>query len=395
MTSAPRTRDGAGWTGVASSEPGRIATGAGALVEEMVHGAGIEVGTEMIVNDPSLWSEWASGSVLAIGETYMQGKWDAPRLDQVMAKLASMPAADKRKIFSSWRAKALLALNAAFNPQRRSRERKVIDEHYELGTDFFRSWLDENMQYTCGFWKDATTLDEAQLSKMRLIGEKLNLRPGMRVLDIGCGWGGLGRFLIREYGVDVTGVTISETQAQFCRDAAVAENMKESFEVVEKSYRDVSGKWDRITVVGMLEHVGPKNYSHFFDRCYRSLTDNGLMLLHVIGSNMSQEILRDEWTTKYIFANGTLPSIAQIAKTVEKKLVIEDLQNCGPDYDRTLMAWYDNFQKVKGDLDLHPTFIRMWEFFLLYSAAGFRERKTQLWQFVMSKRLKSRYDAPR
>lgn len=368
---------------------------AGALVERMVREAGIEIGTELIVNDPSIWAEWAGKGMLGIGETYMQKRWDSPCVDRVMAKLASLPSSKKRKLFRSWRNKLYLGINSALNRQAPSRELQVAKEHYNLGNEFFATWLDSNMQYSCGYWKDAKTLEEAQLAKMRVLGEKLKIQPGMRVLDIGCGWGGLGRFLIREYGAKVTGLNISSEQMKVCRDMVVKEDLCGSFECMEKSYRDLKGTWDRIVCVGMIEHVGPKNYGEFFDICYKALADDGVMALQTIGSNMSQDALNDRWITSYIFPNGTLPSIAQIAKATERKLVIEDLQNLGCDYDKTLMAWYDRFKATEGERDIGETFERMWEFYLLYSASGFRERKTQLWQFIFSKKCDCRYDAPR
>jgi len=368
---------------------------AGVLIEELARRAGIEIGRELIVRDRTMWADWAAKGMLGIGESYMQGKWDAPRVDVVMGKLAALPSSEKRKIFSSWRNKALVGLATLANRQRRSRELEVAVGHYNLGNDFFAAWLDPQMQYSCAVWKDARTLEEAQLAKMRLLAEKLELRPGHAVLDIGCGWGGFGRFLAREYGARVTGVNISTEQIRWCRGRAAAEGLGEAFETREQSWRDLKGRWDRIVCVGMLEHVGPKNYGDFFAVCGRALAEDGVFVLQTIGSNQSRDALNDRWITTYIFPNGALPSIAQIARAVEKRLVVEDLQNLGPDYDRTLMAWHERFQRIKGQFPLNQTFVRMWEFYLLYTAAGFRERKTQLWQIVMTKRRKDRCDAGR
>lgn len=363
----------------------------GALIEEMIGLAGIELGRDMIVHDPEMWVDWADRGILAIGESYMERQWDAPHVDRVMAKLASMPSAQKRRLFRSWKTRLLLAIAILCNKQRRKYELEVAEKHYDLGNDFFQSWLDTHMQYSCGYWKDAATLDDAQLAKMDMIARKLKLAPGMTVLDIGCGWGGLGRFLARNYGVTVTGLNISTEQIRWCRERAVEEGLEDTFVPLHMSYRDISGRWDRIVTVGMIEHVGPKNYGEFFDICRRSLTENGIMVLQTIGANISKKVLNDRWLTRYIFPGGTLPSIAQLARAAEKKLVIEDLQNFGPDYDRTLMAWYNNFSKVKDDLHLSDRFIRMWEFYLLYCASGFRERKSQLWQIVFTKHNRERY----
>jgi cyclopropane-fatty-acyl-phospholipid synthase len=374
---------------------GWLSRRAGGLVEELVVAAGVRIGAELKVNDPTMWGDWAGRGMLGIGESYMQGKWDSPCLDRVMSKLANLPAGAKRRIFSSWKSKAIIALASMTNAQKPSRELQVARGHYNLGNEFFHSWLDPHMQYSCASWKDAVTLEQAQAKKMELIAEKLQLRPGLRVLDIGCGWGGLGRYFIKEYGVTVTGVNISSEQVNWCRSKAAEEGLSDSFDIREMSYRDIRGTWDRIVCVGMIEHVGPKNYPEFFKICGHSLASNGLLLLQTIGSNTSREVLNDRWITTYIFPNGTLPSISQIARAVEKRLVIEDLQNLGPDYDRTLMCWHERFQRAKPGLKLDPVFERMWDFFLLYTASGFRERKTQLWQFVMTKSRKQRYDAQR
>ena len=363
----------------------------GAIIEEMVELAGIRLGRDMIVHDPAMWVDWADRGILAIGESYMERQWDSPHVDQVMAKLAAMPSEQKRRLFRSWKTRVLLAMAVLCNKQRRRYELEVAEKHYDVGNDFFQSWLDSNMQYSCGYWNDAATLDDAQLAKMKIIAEKLKLTPGMSVLDIGCGWGGLGRFLARNYGVTVTGLNISTEQLRWCRQRATEEGLDDAFIPLHMSYRDISGSWDRIITVGMIEHVGPKNYAEFFDICRRSLTEGGIMVLQTIGANISKKVLDDRWLTRYIFPGGTLPSIAQLSRAVEKKLVIEDLQNFGPDYDRTLMAWYDNFSNVKDDLHMSDRFLRMWEFYLLYCASGFRERKSQLWQFVFTKKRKEQY----
>jgi len=368
---------------------------AGRIVEEMVRLAGIKIGAELIVNDSSLWTDWALDGMLGIGESYMAGKWDSPHVDVVIGKLMTLPSTEKRKIFNSWRNKAIIGAATAINPQRRDKEMEVAVKHYDLGNNFFQSWLDPHMQYSCGYWKTAKTLAEAQRAKMKLVADKLHLRPGMRVLDIGCGWGGLGRYLIKEHDVSVTGVNISAEQMKWCDEKAVREGLSDRFESWEMSYRDLVGQWDRVVVIGMLEHVGPRNYENFFDICHRCLKDDGILLLQTIGSNVSQDALNDRWITTYIFPNGTLPSIAQIARANERKLVIEDLQNLGPDYETTLMSWHERFQKVKKTMKIPLVFQRMWDFYLLYTAAGFRHRKTQLWQIVMTKNERRRYNSTR
>jgi cyclopropane-fatty-acyl-phospholipid synthase len=243
--------------------------------------------------------------------------------------------------------------------------------------------LDKRMNYSCAYWKNAGSLDEAQENKLELICKKLCLRSGMRILDIGCGWGAFGKSAAEKYGVRVVGITVSKEQVALGRD--LCKGLPVEFRL--QDYRDVNEKFDRIVSVGMIEHVGHKNYREYFRIACRNLEDDGLFLLHTIGEVQSVN-KTDAWTHKYIFPNGMLPSIAQLAKSVEGLFVIEDLHNFGNDYDKTLMAWYNNFElnwdKLKNKYG--DRFLRMWRYFLLSSAGAFRARnKNQLWQIVLSK----------
>jgi cyclopropane-fatty-acyl-phospholipid synthase len=243
--------------------------------------------------------------------------------------------------------------------------------------------LDKRMNYSCAYWKNAQNLDQAQENKLELICRKINLKPGMRVLDIGCGWSAFGKYAAEKYDVKVTGITVSKEQVElgrkFCEGLPV--------EIRLMDYRGLNEKFDRIVSVGMFEHVGYKNYRTFFETANKCLTEDGLFLLHTIGTNKSEDTL-DIWSEKYIFPNGMLPSVAQIGKTIENLFVMEDWHNFGTDYDKTLMAWYNNFdknwEKIKDKYS--ERFYRMWKYFLLSSAGSFRSRRrSQLWQIVLSK----------
>jgi cyclopropane-fatty-acyl-phospholipid synthase len=243
--------------------------------------------------------------------------------------------------------------------------------------------LDPRLVYSCAYWRRADDLASAQEAKLELIMNKLALEPGMRVLDIGCGWGGAAKFMAERGGVDVVGVTISHQQA------AVAREMNDGLpvEIRIQDYRDVTERFDRVYSVGMFEHVGVKNYATYMQTVRRCLDDpTGITLLHTIGGNRSSA-RTDPWMDRYIFPNSMLPSAAQIASAAERALTLEDWHNFGPDYDRTLMAWHSNISAAWDDLPQHydERFRRMWNFYLLVSAGGFRARYLQLWQVVLSR----------
>jgi cyclopropane-fatty-acyl-phospholipid synthase len=239
------------------------------------------------------------------------------------------------------------------------------------------------MNYSCGYWRDASSLDEAQENKLDLICRKLYLKPGMRILDIGCGWSAFGKYAAEKYDAQVVGITVSKEQValgkELCKGLPV--------EVRLQDYRDVNEKFDRIVSVGMIEHVGYKNYREYFNVAAKNLKDSGMFLLHTIGDVVSTKNT-DAWTHKYIFPNGMLPSVAQLGKAVEGIFVMEDWHNFGADYDKTLMAWYNNFIHGWNELknNYSERFFRMWEYFLLSSAGAFRARnRNQLWQIVLSR----------
>ncbi|MFW5825300.1 MAG: cyclopropane fatty acyl phospholipid synthase, partial [Marinobacter sp.] len=259
---------------------------------------------------------------------------------------------------------------------------EVGERHYDLGNDFYRAMLDSRMTYTCGYWRRASTLEEAQRDKLDLICRKLQLEPGMRVLDIGCGWGSFMAYAAEHYGVECVGVTISREQVELARQRYP--DLPLEFRL--QDYRDLDEVFYRVVSVGMFEHVGNKNYRTYMEVAHRCLSDGGLFLLHTIGKN-ERAPQNDPWMDRYIFPNGELPSVGQIGDAVDNLFVVEDLHNFGADYDRTLMAWYRNFEEAwpRFAEDLGERFFRMWRFYLLSCAGAFRARDLQLWQWVLSK----------
>jgi cyclopropane-fatty-acyl-phospholipid synthase len=241
--------------------------------------------------------------------------------------------------------------------------------------------LDARMIYTCAYWQNMTSLDAAQEAKLDLVARKLGLKAGMRVLDIGCGWGGAAQFMAECYGTSVTGVTVSRHQQQTAQRRCAGLPV----EILLQDYRSMNGSFDAIYSLGMFEHVGVRNYRTYLTKARELLRPDGLFLLHTIGSNRSS-VATDPWIEKYIFPNGQLPSLAQIARAAEGLWVVEDFHSFGVDYDRTLMAWSANFERHWPEIAPRygERFRRMWHFWLMASAANFRVRKIQLWQVVLS-----------
>lgn len=331
------------------------------------------------VHDDRLFQRVLARGTLGLGEAYMDGWWDCEAIDQMVERAHHSQIA--RRLVSPT---TLLRVAEAKirNRQTGDRSYEVGRRHYDIGNDLYRRMLDPRMIYSCAYWRHADDLASAQEAKLDLIKNKLDLEPGMRVLDIGCGWGGAARFLAERAGVSVVGITISHEQAELARQ--VTDGL--SVEIRVQDYRDVTERFDRVYSVGMFEHVGVKNYAAYMKTVRRCLDDpTGITLLHTIGGNRSSS-RTDPWMDRYIFPNSMLPSAAQIATAAEGALTIEDWHNFGPDYDRTLMAWHANISANWDQLpDYDERFRRMWNFYLLVSAGGFRARYLQLWQVVLSR----------
>lgn len=365
------------------------------VILELLDQAGITVNGsapwDIQVKHPQFYSRLLRNTDLALGESYMDGWWDCAHLDQFFYRV--LKAGLDNKVVSSsifWRNKLFQSFYRLtyhlFNQQTYEKALAVGKQHYDVGNDLYQIMLDPRMIYTCGYWETAENLPQAQEDKLTLTCDKLKLQPGMKVLDIGCGWGGLAKFMAQRYKVSVVGVTISKQQVEWGRKACQGLPVK----ILFQDYRELlktNTKYDRVVSLGMFEHVGYKNYGTYMKVVSHCLKEGGLFLLHTIGANHSSPVT-NAWINKYIFPHGHLPSIAQIGSAVEALFVMEDWHNFGADYDRTLMAWYDNFNRgwahLKDRYDVR--FRRMWNFYLLSCAATFRARRNQLWQIVFSKK---------
>lgn len=351
-------------------------------IEWLLSQADVKVGGErpwdLQVHNENFYGRVVAEGSLGMGESYMDGWWDCDRLDEFFHRILRADLESKVKqrlhIFDVLKAKL-------FNLQKPSRAFEIGRRHYDVGNDLYRCMLDSYLIYSCAYWKNVTSLEEAQEAKLDLVCRKLDLQPGMRVLDIGCGWGGTAKFAAERYQVEVIGVTVSGEQAKFadkwCRGLPVTIRLQD--------YRDLKGTFDRVLSVGMFEHVGYKNYLTYMRVVKRHLREDGLFLLQTIGRNRSGTTT-DRWISRYIFPNSMLPSAKQICAAIEGLFVIEDWQSLGSHYDKTLMSWFRNFRDNWDSLSniYGERFYRMWEYYLLSCAGAFRARKNQLWQLVLS-----------
>jgi cyclopropane-fatty-acyl-phospholipid synthase len=335
------------------------------------------------VHDPRVFDAILSKWSLGLGESYVNGWWDCQRLDEMIARLLAVDINNQVTGLARLRAASEMMRAKLLNLQSQARAFQVGEEHYDLGNDLFERMLDPRMIYSCAYWERATDLALAQEHKLEMICRKLALQPGERLLDIGCGWGGLAAFAAERYGVSVLGVTISKEQQAYAQ--RVCQGLPVDISLTD--YRDLDQRFDKIVSVGMFEHVGEKNYPVYFETANRLLTDEGLFLLHTIGSDVTTQAT-EPWIDKYIFPNGKIPSAKEIASALEGRFLIEDWHNFGPDYDRTLMAWHTNFVSAWPELSSRYSqrFYRMWEYYLLACAGYFRSRQGQLWQLVLTKR---------
>ena len=332
---------------------------------------------DLQVHDDRFYGRVLRTGSLGLGESYMDGWWDCRRIDEMAYRILRGGLQGR---VMGW-AKLGAAVRASLvNLQSVSRAFQVGQRHYDIGDDLFRRMLDQRMIYSCAYWKDADDLDAAQEAKLDLICRKLRLEPGMKVLDIGCGWGGTLRYAAERYGVEGVGITVSRDQAEQARRSCGHLPV----EIRLQDYRELDEPFDRVLSVGMFEHVGVRNYRLFMEVVRRCLGRDGLFLLHTIGSNRS-DLAGDVWIDRYIFPNAKLPSARQITGAAERLFVLEDLHSIGANYDPTLMAWNANLEPRWDEIpNYDERFRRMWRYYLLACAGSFRARANQVWQLVLS-----------
>ena len=334
------------------------------------------------VHNPKFYERVLSGGSLALGESFMDGWWDCEALDQFFERILEDRLDKKVKTNASLFLCVMLKAKI-ITDQHRSKAYVIGKRHYDIGNNLFSIMLDKGLNYSCAYWKKAKTLDKAQEDKLDLTCRKMGLKPGMKVLDIGCGWGGFAKYAAEKYGVNIHGITVSREQVKYANKFCQGLDVK----IELKDYRELIEQFDRIVSIGMFEHVGCRNYRTFMQVIHRCLEADGLFLLHTIAANTSINST-DPWINKYIFPNSMIPSAKQITSAAEGLFVIEDWHSFGEYYDKTLMAWYNNFKKnwtkIKDAYD--ERFYRMWTYYLLSCAGSFRSRRNQLLQIVFSKK---------
>lgn len=335
--------------------------------------------TDIQVHDPRLYARVMAQGSLGLGESYMDGWWDAADLDGFITRLLEVKA---DRLVRGWNELVSYAWARLSNLQSRARAFQVGERHYDIGNDLYECMLDRRMIYSCAYWAEGADLETAQEAKLELVFGKLGLQPGQGVLDIGCGWGGALQLAAERHGVRGTGITISREQAQLARRRCEGLPV----EIMLADYRELAGRFDHIWSIGMFEHVGPKNYRRYFGAARRCLAPEGRFLLHTIGSLRPTRNDIDPWIGRHIFPNAVIPQQFQICEAIDGSFRIDGWQRIGMHYDATLLAWRDNFERNWPRLSpgRDERFHRMWRYYLSASAAGFRARITDVWQVLLS-----------
>jgi cyclopropane-fatty-acyl-phospholipid synthase len=355
----------------------------------------------IIIHNKSMFDKIAYNGALGFAESYMDGDWDTDNMELILYTLMlkeveienQIKSQPMQAMYSFFSSIFSTSTNTSLNTIESSKDN--ISHHYDIGNDLYKIMLDKRMQYTCAYFhKENMSLEEAQLAKMELIAKKLDLKSGMSVVDIGCGFGGMAYHLASKYGVRVTGVTLSAEQQTFANNNFGHPNVK----IILKDYRHLdstdgdNGMFDRVYSIGMFEHVGRKNYSEYYDKCYSILKPNGIMLLHTIGRTYSDKFVPNPFVEKYIFPGGELPRLKDLTGKFIDKWHLEDMQNLGLSYAKTLRCWRNNIGNWK-DLDRYSNrFRKMWNFYLLSFPVRFEARDICLWQLVYTKHNNTRPD---
>lgn len=353
------------------------------IIREALAGAGITVGGDapwdVRIHDPRVYRRVLRDGTLGVGDSFADGWWDCDALDQMIDRIVRARVQDA--LSKSWALGVQLVRARLFNRQA-DRAFEAAERHYDLGNDLYEAMLDRRMLYTCAYWKDAETLDAAQEAKLDLVCRKIGLgpgRPGMRILELGCGWGGFASFAAERYGAQVVGYTVSREQVAWAKE----KYPHLSIDIRLDDYRKAAGRYDAVVSIGLMEHVGPKNHRAYMEQAVRCLAPGGVVFIHTIGGSKARSQI-DPWFEKHIFPNAAIPSLGQLGAAMEEILVPEDVHNIGPHYDRTLMAWWQNFEAAWPRLrDRYgDRFYRIWKYYLLISAAYFRTRQHNLYQIV-------------
>jgi cyclopropane-fatty-acyl-phospholipid synthase len=346
---------------------------------EVLAQAGVELGKDIEVHDERLWARVLREGSMGFGEAYMDGWWDAPSIDGLITKITL--AHLDRQVRDNWVLLAHAVRARLFNPQL-ARPFEIAKRHYDIGNDLYEAMLDKRMVYTCGYWREARDLDAAQDAKLELICKKLGLRPGMRVLELGCGWGSFASYAAERHGVSVVAYNVSKEQVAWIQ----SRYGHLPIDVRLEDYRNANGQFDAVVSIGLMEHVGPKNYRAYMEQVDRCLAPGGVGFVHTIGGNIFRDH-GDPWFDRYIFPHYVFPTLGRLTEAMDGILALEDVHNIGEHYDPTLMAWWQRFDQAWPALreKYGDRFYRMWKYYLLASAGTFRARHHQLYQLVFTR----------
>jgi len=331
------------------------------------------------VLNPGFYERALEGGSLEVGESYVDGWWECDRLDQLFhrALLADMHVTLAKSVRGRLEAIRLRLTHHAERPAP-----PPPRTHDLLGNDLFRAMLGARMAYSCAYWSDTATLDEAQDAQFELVCRKLELKPGMTILEHGCGWGAFAKYAAERHGAGVLGVADSPQQAELAREMCRGLPV----EIVVQDFREVQGRFDRVVSLGVLERIGAEGYRAYMEHAARALKNDGIALLHTAGRNVT-EMRVDPWVARHFRADAAPPSLRQISAALEGLFVMEDCHNLGPQFDPTLLAWHVNLERSWPSLSARygERLRRVMKYYLLSSAGSFRSRRTQVFQIVMTK----------
>ncbi|MEB2845625.1 methyltransferase domain-containing protein [Rhizobiales bacterium RZME27] len=351
---------------------------------------GLEV--TMRLTDPKLYKGLVFNPELAAGEAYMDGTM---RFEEgsTLQDFLTLFSVNRLSLGSYPLQKVLRAIKMRFRKRQQSNRKgqaqQNVAHHYDLGNEFYKLFLDDNMLYSCAYFREeGETLEQAQRNKLRLLAAKLGLKPGMKVLDIGCGWGDLALYLASLEDVQVLGVTLSKEQQALASERAQKAGLADRVKFELRDYRDVTEKFDRIVSVGMFEHVGVHHYDEFFAKINTLMPDDGVMVLHSIG-HMSPPGMASPWLRKYIFPGAYSPALSEVFEVVEQNsLWVTDLEFLRVHYATTLAHWNQRFQANRNRvIELYDErFARMWEFYLISAEMMFRTGSQMVFHMQLSRK---------
>jgi cyclopropane-fatty-acyl-phospholipid synthase len=357
--------------------------------QELHLGDGTGTPVRVSIASPGWLTRIATNPAMAVGEAYMDGglvleQGGIRDLVEIIGRNFKYRPLKRAGALSRWWLDRRLQANA------RKAARRNVAHHYDLSVDFYRKFLDPDMQYSCAYFgQEGATLEDAQAAKKRHLAAKLLLGSGQKVLDIGCGWGGLALSLAQAAAVEVDGITLSTEQVGLAKARAEAAGLAGKARFSLTDYRDAKGPYDRIISVGMFEHVGRPNYQTYFDQVARLLTDDGVAVVHSIG-RADGPAFTQPWIAKYIFPGGYIPALSEVLPCVERAgLIVTDIEILRLHYAETLAAWQRRFAANRAEIArlYDERFCRMWEFYLCVSEIAFRYRGHFVFQLQLAKKI--------